>query len=154
MVTKTNASHLPTTAECLACGSACCRYIIIDLPVDPRSEKGFEEFLWYLFNPHTKLLKEGRQWSLLVMGRCRMLGDEGKCRIYANRPFICREYPEATGEECHGPDLRAFSGTVFSTPEELLGYLAATRGYRWAKRRLTQLSTVPAPAAWLRQKTT
>lgn len=131
-----------TTADCIACGSACCRYIIVDLPGEPRSEQSFEELLWYLFNPHTKLLKEGRLWSLMVSGRCRMLADDGKCRIYEDRPFICGDYPQVTKDECHGPDLRDFSGRIFHSAEELLTYLADERGKEWAKRRLAKMAAL------------
>ncbi len=139
MTPKTEKSFSPSLPQCLACGSACCRYVIIDIPNEPRSEKSFEEILWFLFNPHTKILKEGRQWSLLVTGRCRMLADDGTCRIYADRPFICRDYPQTTNEECHGPDLRNFSGRIFHRAEDLLTYLATERGKEWAKRRLAKM---------------
>jgi|GEM_PF-848637 len=127
-------------SDCIACGSACCQYIVVDLPNEPRSERRFEEILWYLLNPHTKILKEGRQWSLLVTGRCRMLAADGRCRIYRNRPFICADYPQVTKEECHGPHLRNFSGRIFHSAEELLTYLAEERGKKWAKKWLEHLT--------------
>ncbi len=142
MATKSPRPGAISLDQCIACGSACCRYIIIDIPSEPRSERSFEELLWFLFNPHTKILKEGRQWSLMVSGRCRMLADDGTCRIYADRPFICGDYPQVTQDECHGPDLRDFSGRIFHTAEELLTYLANERGKEWAKRRLVKIANL------------
>ena len=35
---------------------------------------------------------EKGQWYLLVMTRCKYLTADDRCRIYLNRPKICREY--------------------------------------------------------------
>lgn len=126
----------PTVRECLKCGSACCRYVLWDLPREPRSQDSLDEVIWMLGNPHIRILKNGRRWSILVEGRCRMLDGDGCCQVYERRPFICQDYPDRDGQPCHGDDLGRLEGRMFSDPLELLEYLAVERGKEWAAERL------------------
>lgn len=123
---------------CAGCGG-CCRYIIIDLPYEPRSEKSFDEIIWFLYHDNIKVLKEGRRWSLMVMTQCKNLDDTIKCRIYNERPDICRDYPPPEDNECHGPDFKTLDGELFSSAQELLEYLTVKRKKDWAGKLLRKI---------------
>ncbi len=127
--------------DCAVCDGACCRYVIIDIPTEPRSKNRFDEIIWFLFNPHIKILKEGRNWSVLVMGKCRNLDDKNRCRIYFNRPDLCRAYPEPADDGCHGPNFKHLGGRLFHSPEELLDYLGEERNLTWAREMKIVLET-------------
>ena len=61
------------------------------------------------------------QWYLLVMTRCQYLAPDNRCRIYLNRPKICREY---TTDECEYDDDWSFT-KMFETPEQIWEYAEA-----------------------------
>ena len=52
---------------------------------------------------------------------CKYLTDDDRCRIYLNRPKICREY---TTDECEYDDDWSFD-KVFETPEQIWEYAEA-----------------------------
>ncbi len=122
--------------ECSKCDGACCRYVIIDLDYEPRSEKSFDEIIWFLYHNNMKILKEGRRWALMVMSDCKNLLPDNRCKIYDSRPDVCRDYPPKNDEECHGPGCKYLDGILFKSAEELLKYLAEKRKYKWAELRL------------------
>ena len=53
--------------------------------------------------------------------RCKYLAGDNRCRIYFNRPKICREY---TTEECEYDDDWSFT-KMFETPEQIWEYAEA-----------------------------
>ncbi|MCK7501168.1 MAG: YkgJ family cysteine cluster protein [Comamonadaceae bacterium] len=110
-----------------------------EIPREPRCEESFDEIAWLLMNPNVRILKKGRRWSVMIVGDCRMLARDHRCRVYEARPFVCRDYPEASGQDCHGKARADLEGRMFSSPEELLKYLAEERNYSWAKTWLYQL---------------
>ena len=124
--------------DCRFCNGMCCRYVTIDIEKEPRSEERFDEIIWWLFNPNIKILKNGREWSILVMGKCENLNGSNKCDIYEARPDLCREYPPEE-EGCHFDSINRLEGTIFNTAEELLTYLAVERKKEWAKKRLENM---------------
>jgi Fe-S-cluster containining protein len=56
-------------------------------------------------------------------GQCIFLGDDGRCRVYADRPWICRTYPFMLTEEglmvsaCEGLGERIGSHEAFALAE-------------------------------------
>jgi Fe-S-cluster containining protein len=63
------------------------------------------------------------EWSVHFETRCRHLGDDLLCRVYAERPHICRAFDNTTCE-VNSPDGKVLS---FTTPEQFLAWLERTR---------------------------
>ena len=78
----------------------------LDLIFPERLPEDGKEFLdahdiWDI--PLRDLLKDSvmnADGSIEVYHRCDKLGDGGLCRIYANRPKICRDYDCSTRKDC------------------------------------------------------
>jgi len=120
------------TLNCHTCGGQCCRYFALQID-RPRSAEDFDHIRWYLAHQNVAIFIEGKDWYLQVNNQCHYLSQDGKCRMYENRPQICRDYGwDDSGEtECHGPDRASDHDYFFSTLEELEAYLIQ-KGKRWA----------------------
>ena len=64
----------------LRCGLGCCDCCVDELTV-------FEVEAARIREQHASLLAEAEPG---VVGRCAFLDDEGACRVYAERPYVCR----------------------------------------------------------------
>jgi hypothetical protein len=75
------AGHLETRhADRLRCGKGCSDCCVDHLTVfDVEAER--------IRRAHPRLLREGRPHS---EGRCALLDDDGACRVYDVRPYVCR----------------------------------------------------------------
>src|SRR5688500_14258599 len=81
----------PGTVLCEHCPAKCCRYFA--LPIDEPSEYTDYEFIrWFLLHEHATVFVEDGTWYLLVHTKCKHLGADNRCGIYATRPQICRDY--------------------------------------------------------------
>jgi Fe-S-cluster containining protein len=108
--------------ECLCdfCVGKCCRYF--SLPIDtPTTWDDFDSIRWYLAHGQTLIYTVKEQWYLLVMSKCNYLAADNRCKIYHNRPKICREYTTA---ECEYDDEWSFT-RCFETPEQIWEYAEA-----------------------------
>jgi Fe-S-cluster containining protein len=108
--------------ECLCdhCTGKCCRYF--SLPIDtPTTWDDYDAVRWYLAHGQTLVYVEKETWYLVVMTRCKYLTRDDRCRIYLNRPKICRDY---TTKECEYDEDWSFT-QVFETPEQLWEYAEA-----------------------------
>jgi uncharacterized protein len=108
--------------ECLCdhCTGRCCRYF--SLPIDnPTTWNDYDSIRWYLAHGQTLIYVEKKQWYLLVMTKCTYLTDDDLCRIYLNRPKVCRDY---TTDNCEYDGEWTFD-KVFETPEQLWEYAEA-----------------------------
>jgi Fe-S-cluster containining protein len=107
---------------CTACGK-CCTYVAVGVnaPTTPRLAT---DVLWYLYHDHVYVYRDGAgEWSVHFETRCRHLGDDLLCRVYAERPHICRAFDNTTCE-VNSPDGKVLS---FTTPEQFLAWLERTR---------------------------
>jgi uncharacterized protein len=105
---------------CEFCTGKCCRYF--SLPIDtPQSWDDFDSIRWYLAHGQTLVYVVKAQWYLLVKTRCVYLADDNRCRIYLNRPKICRTY---TTDECEYDDEWSFT-KIFETPGQIWEYAEA-----------------------------
>ncbi|MGP0067190.1 MAG: YkgJ family cysteine cluster protein [Isosphaeraceae bacterium] len=111
---------MPGECLCDHCTGKCCRYF--SLPIDnPVTWDDYDAIRWYLAHGRTMIYVEKSQWYLLVMTRCQYLTAEDHCRIYLNRPKICREYTTAN---CEYDDEWSFE-KLFETPEQVWEYAEA-----------------------------
>jgi Fe-S-cluster containining protein len=117
--------------ECLCdhCTGRCCRYF--SLPINnPSTWDDYDSFRWYLAHGRTLIYVEKKQWYLLVMTRCTYLTDQDRCRIYLNRPKVCRNY---TTDQCEYDGEWGFD-KVFETPEQIWEYAEAVLPPRRVRR--------------------
>ena len=108
--------------DCLCdhCVGKCCRYFSLPIP-QPETWDGFDAVGRYLAHRRTVVYVESGTWFLLVTSRCHYLTDEDRCRIYHDRPKICREY---TADECEYDDDWIFE-RLFETAEQVGEYADA-----------------------------
>ena len=95
-------------ANCEKCRGACCESLLI--PAAPQA--GADVLRWLTL--HGEAIGESR---IELDCKCRKLGPEGRCAIYADRPEVCRIY-EPGSVDCVETVLRR------RTPEqarEILG---------------------------------
>lgn len=123
--------------ECLCdfCAGKCCRYF--SLPIDePTTWDDFDSIRWYLAHGQTMVYVDKEVWYLLVMTRCKYLTRDDRCKVYMNRPKICREY---TTDDCEYDNDWIFE-KVFETAEQIWEYAEAILPPR--KSRASKLSAV------------
>lgn len=81
-------------ANCEECGAKCCKFFGIPLDVygDPELDPDPERY----FNLHEniKVMETRKGKYIIVYTRCKELGPDYKCRIYDNRPDMCRNFTE------------------------------------------------------------
>ena len=76
---------------CEHCTAACCRYV--GIPLDkPTTAGDYGDIQWYLMHEDISVFVEEGDWYIQFQTRCKNLGVDNQCTIYASRPRICREY--------------------------------------------------------------
>jgi Fe-S-cluster containining protein len=110
--------------QCRRCGAKCCRYICLQIDT-PEDFEQFEDVRWYLAHRGTSVHVDEGDWYLSVPVVCDELGPGDLCRIYENRPLICRKYSQ-DGCDFTGGDYGYEQ--EFHTPDELEAYLRETMG--------------------------
>lgn len=110
-------------AERLNCKRGCHACCVDDLTVIPIEAERIR-------TSHEALLREGTPHA---PGACAFLGDEGECRIYANRPYVCRT---------QGLPLRWFS-------EDDSGKIRERRAICSLNTEGPALDTLPEESLWL-----
>lgn len=111
----------PPRVACTTCGK-CCTYVSVGIN-PPRTLRFASDILWYLYHDGLSVYRDGEgDWSVVFETRCRQLGDDLLCTVYADRPVICREFDDGTCE-VNAPG----GGLSFATAEAFLHYLQGWR---------------------------
>jgi uncharacterized protein len=113
----------PGECLCTYCPAKCCRYFALPID-DPTTWKEFQYMRWFLMHEGATVFTEEGSWYLLVHARCAHLADGGLCRIYADRPEICRQY---NTRNCEYEDDWVYD-RYLETPEQVLEYAEAVLG--------------------------
>jgi Fe-S-cluster containining protein len=106
-----------TRKECAKCPALCCKNLSIRI-LRPRTRAEINDLRWQLHFDTVKIYIRGGRWYQLVEGRCVYLDDRDRCRIYSERPEICRRH--------NPPDCEFFGefyDIMIETPAELEAYL-------------------------------
>jgi hypothetical protein len=77
----------PPLVECTEC-ARCCTYVAVGInaPTTPRLAT---DVLWYLYHDSVYVHADADgEWSVVFETRCRNLGDDRRCGIYAVRPHL------------------------------------------------------------------
>ena len=113
MVKKTSESK----EECIECPSICCKNLAMAIG-RPVNKQEVEELKWQLHFDTVKVYIRHRRWHLWVKGRCMYLSKNNRCKIYAQRPDMCKKHNPPSCER-----FGKFYDIMISTPDELEKYL-------------------------------
>jgi Fe-S-cluster containining protein len=105
---------------CLECGK-CCTYVGVGIN-SPTTARYATDVLWYLYHEGVYVYCDGDgEWSVHFETRCRNLADDLMCRIYEERPHVCRAFDNVTCE------VNSDQGTATSyrEPQAFLDWLKA-----------------------------
>lgn len=133
----------PAPLECTECGK-CCTYVGIEIE-RPKKVRYATDILWYLYHENVYVYVDGNNdWSLHFEARCRNLADDLLCKVYEQRPHICREFDNTT---CEVND-HEHEALVFRDPAVFLGWLRDNKPkvYRKLKKKFLPPAYEPAPA--------
>ena len=112
----------PEPVECTDCGK-CCTYVGVEIE-RPTRVRCVSDILWYLYHENVYIYVDGSgDWSVHFEARCCNLGDDLLCRIYEQRPHICRGFDSET---CEVND-HEHEALTFRQPAEFLDWLRENR---------------------------
>jgi Fe-S-cluster containining protein len=74
---------------CTKCEALCCKYFALEIDT-PTTRNDFENIRWYISHQKTSVFIQERKWYLNVKNRCKHLKSDNRCKIYEERPAICR----------------------------------------------------------------
>ena len=121
---------MPEKNPCDSCDGKCCRYFALEID-KPTTKRDFDDIRWYLAHEHIRVFVEDGSWYLEVQNCCRHLDASSRCRIYDQRPALCREH---STENCEGQSEAELDREhEFNSDEELARF--AARRFRKPKRR-------------------
>ena len=82
---------------CDQCTAKCCRYIATEIDA-PEDMEDYDQIRWFLLHENVSVfIDEDDEWFLEFQTNCKAL-DGNACRIYRQRPQICREHKVETCE--------------------------------------------------------
>jgi Fe-S-cluster containining protein len=126
---------------CTECAK-CCTYVAVGInaPTKPRYAT---DILWYLYHEKVSVYKDGDgEWCVMFEARCRNLQDDLLCRVYAERPHICRAFDNTS---C---DVNSTEGEAitFRDPAHFLDWLKTKRPrvFRQLEKRYVPAALAPA----------
>lgn len=103
---------------CLSCGQ-CCTYVAVGINA-PRTPGYATDVLWYLYHQNVYVYRDGDgDWSVHFEARCKNLAPDLKCRIYEERPHICRSFDNTTCEV----NSKEGNPITFTSAEQFLDWL-------------------------------
>lgn len=112
--------------QCRKCGAKCCKYFCFQIDT-PDSYEEFENIRWFLCHEGVRIHVDKGDWYIEISNRCKMLDGDGLCRIYADRPLICRGYDK---ENCDDTSSDYEYDAEFTTPRQIDRYARKTLGKR------------------------
>ncbi len=118
------------TETCQQCQAKCCRYFCFEID-EPDSYEEFEDVRWYLLHKGVTVHVDEDDWYISIDNRCEGLARDGTCRMYDDRPLICRTY---SLEKCDFSGGNYGYDEFFQSPEELDDYARKTLGERTYQR--------------------
>jgi uncharacterized protein len=114
--------------ECTECGK-CCTYVGVGINA-PSRPRYATDVLWYLYHEGVYVYVDGAgEWSVHFEARCRNLGPDLLCGVYADRPHICRSFDNRTCEV----NETGHEALTFREPGDFLAWLRANKPRVYAK---------------------
>jgi Fe-S-cluster containining protein len=124
---------MSASKRCHRC-ARCCEYFCFEID-PPDTFEEFEDIRWYLCHEGVSVHIDEGDWFISIDNPCRMLGEDGRCTIYSERPLICSTYDP---DSCDYTDEEYGYDEEFHTPEEIVRYARRKLGdaaYDQAKAR-------------------
>ncbi len=114
---------------CAGC-TRCCETVSIEIDV-PRSSWEYDQWIWVLHHRNLEVyLEKPERWYLHIEARCEQLKDNGHCKVYEDRPVLCREYdPRSCERRAPLSDIVAW----FKTGADLERWLRDKRPAHWKR---------------------
>lgn len=113
------------TNSCETCKGLCCRYFCFQID-EPDDYEEFEDVRWYLYHEGVSVhIDEDGDWFIQIMNPCNALDENYRCRVYEDRPLICRGY---STDNCEVLDDDYGYQEEFTSPEQLVAYARKTLG--------------------------
>ncbi len=76
--------------NCKECKYKCCEEIAVQIST-PKSADDFKDIKWYLYHPGISIeIDKDDIWWVKFNSRCGKLDKTGNCKIYPERPPVCR----------------------------------------------------------------
>lgn len=111
---------MDTKELCKDCAK-CCKYVAIVIN-PPKTEKDKDRIIWYLLHNTELLIEQNGTWKIRLPQICTALDEKGLCKIYNDRPLLCREYSTDNCEKYPG---KPYYIKIIRTKEEFLNYLTS-----------------------------
>lgn len=108
---------MSASKRCHKC-ARCCRYFCFEID-EPDTYDEFEDIRWYLCHEGVSVHIDEGDWFISIENRCKMLGQDDRCTIYAKRPLMCSTYDP---DSCDYTDDDYGYDEEFLTPEEIERY--------------------------------
>ena len=109
---------------CQKCGAKCCKYFCFQID-EPDCYEEFEDVRWYLCHKGVSVHIDEGDWYISIENRCINLRRDDTCKMYDNRPTICRKYDT---ENCDQTGGDYGYDEEFKTPDEVEAYARKTLG--------------------------
>jgi uncharacterized protein len=120
------------TPTCEGCIAHCCRYVAVEIE-RPRAHWQLDQIRWLLLHENVSVyLGTDRKWYVEFRTKCRELGDDHRCNIYAERPDLCAAYEVKT---CPRWATGAAHVVRFESAKAFADYLALPPAERPGARR-------------------
>jgi len=103
---------------CKGC-TLCCEYVTIEFDT-PETKEDYEEVIWMLMHENVTVYIDEDGWNVEFKTPCMALDEKGLCKIYPERPEICKKYSQ---DDCIKHGDGDFCSYLFKTKEDLLKYL-------------------------------
>ena len=109
---------------CRACGAKCCKYFCFEID-EPDDFEEFDDIRWYLCHEGVSVHIDEGDWYISIANRCKMLGTDNRCKIYKERPLICRRYDP---DDCDHTSGDYGYDEEFKTPADIERYARKVLG--------------------------
>jgi len=93
--------------ECKNCDGECCKRLII--PLCDQMLLDEDQAKWLVMHENISIgISQGKA-AIIIQTRCENL-ENGDCKIYENRPDVCKDFPVETcraNKVCDGTELKS-----------------------------------------------
>lgn len=112
---KENQKNLKLCDGC----SDCCKYIALEID-KPLTNEDCQDYFWHLHHKNVGIyIGWDNKWYLEFKTPCQQLNSKGLCKIYDDRPKLCKQYKQ---EDCTRYIKTPAEKIYFHTAEELNDY--------------------------------
>ena len=82
-----------TYKNCRECGAKCCKFISISIDEFPEEMDSSPE-RYFNLHEHVRVVDTRYGREVVILSRCTALAEDNTCRIYGDRPDMCRNFNE------------------------------------------------------------